>query len=216
MQYRPKPHQSNNFVLAVAQMSRPCQSSASPTASTAAWASPLQPWGAGRGPTTTAPSRWSTASCPRRTSSTTSAPTAPTACRSRRAPCRRCPDTSPSSQAWSTPTRPSPSWARAAGRGSTPPPGAPWGPPTAPARTCRRAAAGGTRTFPPARPPGWTRWTMDSFDLDRWENMESAEWDGHLRKGLVRSSWIPMADVRTAAIRHDLEVTKKEEKKVTR
>lgn len=158
-------------------MSHPCRSSALPTASTAAWASPLQLWVVARGPTTTAPSRWSTASYPRRTSSTTSAPTAHTASRNRPEPCRRCPDTSPSSPAWSTPTRPSPSWARAAGRGSTPPAGAPWGPPTDPVQTCRREAAGDTQTFPLARPPGWTRWTTDSFD---W-----AEWSGRLWKGLV-------------------------------
>lgn len=154
-------------------MSLPCQSSALPTASTAAWASRLQRWGAAREPTTTAPSRWSTASCPPRTSSTTSAPTALTASRSRLDPCRRCPDTSPSSPAWSTPTRPSPSWARAAGRGSTPPAGGRWGPLTAPVQTCRRAAAGDTQTFPPARLPGWTRWTTDSFDSER-ENGKSA------------------------------------------
>lgn len=145
---------NNKYHLSLAQMNHPCQSLASPTASTAAWVSPLQPWGAAKGATTTAPSPWSTASSRLKTSSTTSAPTAPTAFLSRRAHFRRYPGTSLSSPAWSTPTPAFLSWPRAAGPGSTLLWGSPWGPPMAPARTSPLAAAEDTQTFQPALLPG--------------------------------------------------------------
>lgn len=162
-------NQRNNHQLfvPVVQMSHPCQSLASLTASTAAWVSPLQPWGAAKEAPTTAPSPWNTASSLLKTSSMTSAPTAPTASLNHRGHFRQYPDTSLLSPAWSIPTLPFLSWPRAVVPGSTRLWGPPWGPPTAPARTSPQAAAADTQTFLPVRPPGWMKWTTVSFDLSK-------------------------------------------------
>lgn len=141
-------------VVLVAQMNHPCQSSAIPMASTAASVSPLQPWGAAKEATTIAPSPWSTVSCPLKTSSMTSAPTARTVSLSHQGHFRHCPDISLSSPAWSTLTLAFPSWPRAAGLGSTLQWGSPWHQPTAQAQTSPQEAAEDTQTFQPVLPLG--------------------------------------------------------------
>lgn len=147
----------------VFQTSHPCRSSVTPMASTAAWASRLQPWGAA-----TAPSPWSMESSPLRTSTVTSAPAAPTAYPSPQSRFRPCPGTSPPSPAWSTLTPACPSWPKAGPRGWTQAWEECWGALTAPARICPLAAVGATQTSQRVQLPGWMKWTTDSFDELGW------------------------------------------------
>lgn len=145
-------------------MNHPCQSLATLTVCTAVWVSPLRPWGAAKGATTTVPSPWSTASFLLKTNSMTSAQTAPMAFLSHRGHFRHYPDTSPSSPVWSIPILVFLLWARAAGLESTPLWGSPWGQPMVPVRTSPQAAVEDTQTFLPVLSPGWMKWTMGSFD----------------------------------------------------
>lgn len=138
------------FIL-VWQMNHQCQSLATLTAFTAAWASPLQLWEAAKRATL---SPLSTASSLLKTSSTTCAPTAPTAFLSHRGHFRHYQDTSLSSPTWSTLILPYLSWPKAAVLGSTLLWGFPWGQLTAPAQTSLPAAAVDTQIFQPVLPPG--------------------------------------------------------------
>lgn len=138
------------FIL-VWQMNHQCQSLATLTAFTAAWASPLQLWEAAKRATL---SPLSTASSPLKTSSTTCAPTAPTAFLSHRGHFRHYQDTSLSSPTWSTLILPYLSWPKAAVLGSTLLWGFPWGQLTAPVQTSLPAAAADTQIFQPVLPPG--------------------------------------------------------------
>lgn len=147
------------------QMNHPCRSSATPTASTAAWVKPLRPWGAAKGATTTAPFPWSMASSRHKISFTTSAPAAHTAFLSRPARFRHYPDTHLLSLVWSILTPAFLSWARVAARGWPRLWGSPWGQLMAPARTSLQAAVEDTQIFLLAPPPGWMKWTTGSFDL---------------------------------------------------
>ena len=147
-------------------MSPPCQSWATPTASIVAWVNHLLLWGAAR-EATTAPSPWSMESFPPRTSSTTSAPAAPTDSHNPQARFRSFPGTSHLSPVLSILTPAFLSWPRVWRQGWTRAWGL-WVVPTAQARTCPLAAVVATQTSHQVLLPGWTKLTTVSFDNLCW------------------------------------------------